>query len=479
MGRASVCLTMLAILTAPGSAQGWSRFHGADGAGAASVDGLPSKLQDDTNLAWRTEVVKGQSSPVLGNGSVFLTGADDERLVVTCLEQATGALRWERRLERAYRQDVYVANGSASPSPTTDGTNVYAFFPELGLISFDVEGTERWRLPLGPFKSFYGLSSSPILVFDTLVLQCDQQQGSFLLGVDAATGKQRWRTERAGIPESWSTPVAYYPLGKPRVVLVFGSYFVSAYSVADGAELWRQGGVGYGPVASPALVLGAPDAEDMLYVCVHNHAEDPLPTFEALCAESDKDLDGRVTRAEALGTGWEDHFGWVDTNADDAFTAEEWNAMRAAYYSKDYGLVAFAIKADGTGLREVWRHKRSLPSIASPVLEGGRIHLLKSGGMLTTLDAATGEPRGFQRLKDAEGDFDASPIAADSKLFVAGSGGELVVLSAADEPKVLGARNLGEPVHGTPAFGRMPSGRSALYVRSDSALYCFAEAAKR
>ena len=144
---------------------------------------------------------------MLTEKAVFLTGADEKGLAVLCLERDSGAVRWERRLERAHTQEVYPANGSATPSPTTDGQNVYAFFPEFGLVSFDSAGKERWRLPLGPFVSFYGMAGSPILAGDTLVQLCDQQQGSFLIAVDAASGKQRWRTERTGLIESWTTPV--------------------------------------------------------------------------------------------------------------------------------------------------------------------------------------------------------------------------------------------------------------------------------
>jgi len=464
-----VTLLALSSLTSLSSAQEWTRFRGPNGSGTSSATGLPESFGPEKNLRWRTPLAAGHSSPVLGGKAVFLTGADEKGLVVSCLERDTGALRWERRLERARKQDVYPANGSATPSPTTDGTNVYAFFPEFGLVSFDPAGKERWRLPLGPFMSFYGMAASPILAGDTLVQLCDQQQGSFLIGVDAASGKQRWRTERKGSIESWTTPVLYPSAAAPKSIVVFGTYFVCAYALDTGAELWRQGGVGYTPVCSPVLWERAEGP--LLFVSVPFQAEEPLPTFEALGATNDANKDGKLTKAEMTGTGFEPHFGWVDANHDELIDAAEWKSMSNGMSSKDFGLVAYGIEEKGVS--ELWRYKRGLPSITTPLVVDGVLYLIKEGGMLTTLDAASGKELGFQRLEGAIGEYQASPIAADGKLFVANTEGRMIVLSTGKEPKELSRCDLGEPLRATPAIGA-----GALFVRTEQALYCFAGAKK-
>ena len=444
--------------------QEWPRFRGPNGAGVSACAGLPEAFGPEQNLRWRTPVVPGHSSPVLGADAIFLTGADERGLAVLCLARDSGAVRWERRLERARTQEVYPANGSATPSPVTDGQTVYAFFPELGLVAFDAQGKERWQLPLGPFLSFYGMAASPILAGSTLVLLCDQQQGSFLLGVDAATGKQRWRTERKGLIESWTTPVLY-PSAAPESVLVVGTFFVCAYSLDTGAELWRTGRIGYTPVSSPVLWERPEGA--LLFASVPFHTEGgPMPTFEALSADTDKDEDGKLTKAELAGSGFDDHFGWVDSNRDDHIDAAEWKFIAEGMSSKDYGLVAFQLGAKEA--KELWRYKRGLPSIATPLLLDGILYLAKSGGMLTTVDASSGEELGFQRLEGSSSEFDASPIAADGKLFLANQEGRVMVLEPGPEPKVLSTCDLGEPIHATPAIGD-----GALFVRTDAALYCF------
>lgn len=457
---------------APSQAQEeWSRFRGPNGSGTSSTTGLPDAIGPEQNLRWRTPLVAGHSSPVLGADSVFVTGADEKGLVVLSLARDTGAVRWERRLERARTQEIYRANGSATPSPTTDGQNVYAFFPELGLVSFDAAGKERWRLPLGPFVSFYGMAGSPILAGNTLVLLCDQQQGSFLLGVDAASGAQRWRTERKGMIESWTTPVLYPSAAAPEAVLVFGTYFVAAYSLATGAELWRQGGLGYTPVCSPVLRESA--EAPTLYASVPFQAEQPMPDFATMAGGSDADKDGKLSHAELAESDMGEHFGWVDADKDGFIVAEEWAAVTAGMSSKDYGLVAFRVGSGEEPARELWRHKRGLPSISTPLVSGGILYLAKEGGLLTTLDAESGKELGFRRLEEAPGGYDASPVAADGKLFLASSEGQLVILSAGPEPAVLSRCDLGEAIHATPALGG-----GALFVRTEAALYCFARAGK-
>jgi len=455
------------VCPARAGAQEWSRFRGPNGSGSSESSALPESFGPEENLRWRTPLVAGHSSPVLGEGTVFLTGADENGLVCLCLERDTGKVRWERRLERARKQEIYPANGSATPSPTTDGRNVYAFFPELGLISFDEQGKERWRLPLGPFVSFYGMAGSPILAGSTLVLLCDQQRDSFLLAVDAATGKERWRTARTGLIESWTTPVLF-PAAKPEAVLVLGTFFACAYALDTGKELWRQGSVGYTPVCSPVLWERPEGA--LLFASVPFHAEGgAMPSFESLSV-ADKDQDGKLARAELSGSDvayMEEHFGWADANRDDFIDAAEWNFIADGMSSRDYGLVALQITAKEA--KELWRHKRGLPAIATPLLHDGVLYLVKGGGMLTTLDAASGKELGFLRLEHAAGEYDASPVAASGKVIVASQEGGVTVLAAGPEPKVLHHCDLGEPIHATPAIGG-----GALYVRTDAALYCFA-----
>ena len=159
----------------------------------------------------------GFSSPVLVGDHIYLTAVDNEKLFTICLDRATGKINWRREIPRTRTGELHKANGPASPSPTSDGKNVFIFFYDFGLVSYGPDGNELWRMPLGPFNNPFGLGSSPVLVDNTLLISCDQESGSFFLAVDKNTGKMRWRVERPEFTRGFSTPVIYRPPdGPPR-----------------------------------------------------------------------------------------------------------------------------------------------------------------------------------------------------------------------------------------------------------------------
>ena len=93
-------------------------------------------------------------------------------------------------------------------------------------------------MPLGPFNMFYGFGASPIVVDGTLVLPVDQDTGSYLLGVDAKTGKQRYKVDRPGVISGYSTPTVYEPKDGGKQILIPESFQLSAYDVKDGHRVW-------------------------------------------------------------------------------------------------------------------------------------------------------------------------------------------------------------------------------------------------
>ena len=135
----------------------WSRFRGPNGSGVSDATGLPVEFGPDHNVAWSTPVPFGRSSPIVVGDRIYLTATEDGDLVTMALDRTTGAILWRRDVPRAREDEIFVSNDSATPTPASDGANVYVLFLELGLISYDAEGTERWRMELGPFDNFYGL----------------------------------------------------------------------------------------------------------------------------------------------------------------------------------------------------------------------------------------------------------------------------------------------------------------------------------
>jgi len=202
-------LLFIASLAAAGAAD-WPRFRGPNGSGvAADAKNLPVEFGPAKNAVWKTAVPFGRSSPVVTGGKIFLTAAEGSSLLTLAYDAATGRELWRRAVPRSRNEKRYKANDTASPSPAANASGVYVFFSDFGLAAYSHTGKERWRMLLGPFRNYDGVSSSPILAGGLLIQLVDQSKGLFLLAVDPATGKQRWRAERTDAMEGWSIPIVH------------------------------------------------------------------------------------------------------------------------------------------------------------------------------------------------------------------------------------------------------------------------------
>jgi outer membrane protein assembly factor BamB len=297
MRAAGLVVSLAPALVAPVVAEDWSRFRGPNGAGVSLSRGLPVEFGPGKNLDWAADVPFGRSSPAFAGDRIFLTATEGGRLVTLALDRSSGKVLWRQALERSETAKLYHDNDSATPTPATDGSNVYVLFHEAGVVSYDDAGRERWRHPLGSFRNFYGVSASPVLAGDRLLVVCDQSLGSFVLALDKDTGKPLWRADRPARRESYATPVLYPTASTPRELLVYGSRPIDAYDVATGQVAWTLGGVSAAPVASPLLVDG------LLFVAGADQQEDPLPPF-AEVAQHDANRDSCLARSEVGGRGW-------------------------------------------------------------------------------------------------------------------------------------------------------------------------------
>ena len=401
----------------------------------------------------------------MADGRLFLTASDGDRLLTLCLDARTGRELWRREIHRERAHKLFRANDAASPTPAADESGVFVFFPDFGLVSYTPEGKERWRHPLGPFRNFYGMAASPIVAGDLVALVCDQQTGSFVIALDRSTGLQRWKTERPGMTIGWATPMVFRPVKGPAELIVLGSTRLDSYYLATGEPRW------WNPLGSMGA-LGTPvSSGDTLFVVTSATNEPWMPAFETVLTKYDKDKDGRLSMQEfrddpELG----EHFGWIDANSDKFIDAQEWNTARAMGMG-EYGAVAIRpenVRGQlGSGAIG-WRFKKNLPFIPAPLLYRDVYYMVRDGGIITSLNPATGQLLKQGRSPGALGEYYASPVAADGKIFLASGEGKMTVLKAAPEWEVLQVSDLGEEIRATPA---LTDGR--IYVRTRSSLYCF------
>ncbi len=437
----------------------WARFRGSNGSGVSEATGLPVEFGPEKNLAWAAEVPFGRSSPVVAGDRLFLTAVEEGKLVTLAIDRASGKELWRWELEPRERAELHAATDSATPTPVTDGDNVYAFFHEAGLVSYDRAGKERWQVPLGPFRNFYGMAASPILAGDRLFVLCDQAEGSFLLAVDKNTGKEIWRKARPARLEAYTTPILYPNAESPTALLVSGSRWVDAYDLATGVTLWSQGRVGSGPVSSPVL------AGDMLYVTAIDHAEDGWAPFDGLLAAHDKDGDGELSRTDVEGVWIANHFGWLNTDGEGNITAEDWARLAREVVNEHWGV--FGMRIGDGAVETVWNYRQNVPYIPSPLVLDGVFYMVKDG-IVTSLDAVTGELLKRDRLGDGSAKVYASPVAAAGRIYIGTMDGEVAVLAAGADWKVVATNSLGDEIWASPAIAD-----AHLYVRTKSKLYAF------
>jgi outer membrane protein assembly factor BamB len=441
----------------------WRQFRGPNGTGVAEGFALPTEFSSKKNLVWKTAVPFARSSPVVTADRVFLTASETDKLITIALDRKTGKVLWRREVVRSRHMPIFKANDAASPSPVTDGKNVYAFFAELGLISYGPDGKERWRVPLGPFNSFYGMGGSPVISGNTLVMVCDHRTNSFILGIDVRNGKQLWKTERTNF-EGYSTPAVYKPKDGPAQVIVLGSQTVDAYSLDKGERLWWVSKVGSYPKGVP--VVGT----DMVYVLAEGADAPFFPPFEETLKQADANKDGRIHRDEMKSNkDAYEHFGWLDANNDDFVDRAEYDFVRTST-ALGHGLTAVRPtgKGDLTSSNVVWRLQKGYPNIPAPLIYQGVMYLMKEGGIVSSLDPSSGNVLKQGRTPDALEEYYASPVAADGKIFLVSASGKVTVLKAGAQWEVLAMNDLDEEVWATPAIAG-----SNLYIRTRNAMYSF------
>lgn len=462
------------------AADDWTRFRGPNGTGISAETNLPTDFGPDKSVVWKTPLPPGHSSPVLSRTRIFVTAHDGDKksgkLVVIALDRKSGKELWRREVPRAKTGRLENVNGPASASPVTDGENVYAYFQDFGLISFNAAGKERWRLPMEAPNIFYGYGASPILVDDKVILPVDQDTGAFLLAVNKNTGKQAWKIDRPEVISGYSTPMIYQPKTGSKQLVLPESFQLSAYSVADGKRVWWVRGL--------ACEMKSVVSYDNEYVYINgwgfplNQPGRQIATvnFEEGLKKYDKNGDGLVGREEIAGDdpmskvlhpGY--GFDAFDANRDNKLDAKDWQIFRAMMSSEN-GLLAIKLGGQGdmTASAIRWKYQRPVPQVPSTLLYQGSLFMVNDSGILISFDPATGSVVKQGRLKGAIDKYFASPVGADGKVYLISQDGTVSVVKAAGEWDVLAVNALGDEVFATPAIAD-----GKLYIRTKGTLYCF------
>jgi outer membrane protein assembly factor BamB len=451
----------------------WPRFRGPNGSGVAENGSLPRTIGAGTNVVWKAALPAGKSSPVVTADRIYLTGHENGRLFTLALERKTGKIVWRRESPGHRDEKRNKLNDPAAPTPVSDGTNVYVFFAGYGLVSYDRAGQERWKHPLGPFTNFHGMAASPMLANGKVFMICDQDQESFLLAVDQNTGKTVWKTERPEMVHSFSTPIVYESKSRTELI-VPGSYQMTSYDVSTGELIWRVQGLTYQVKSVPVI------ANDTLYFNGWAPGGEPsehmeLPSFEEMIKLYDKDGDGRLSKSEIPKDMHPATWDMQDLDKDGLLDKKDWQYYCMRRTSSNS---AMAIKLGGRGdvtkTNVLWRYDKSLPDVPAILFYQGVLYLVRNGGIVQTLDPASGKPLKQGRLTHALDEYYTSPVAGDGKVYMISRAGAVSVLKGGAQWEVAATGDMGEEVFATPAIAD-----GHIWVRTATALYDFAEATQR
>ena len=465
----------------------WPGFLGPNGSAMAEDASIPTEFGPGKNELWHIDTPEGHSSPCIWGDKLFLTGFRDRSLVMLAVDRRDGSALWEKTVQ-AERQESFdhIAACPAMPTPCSDGERVYFSFGAYGLQAYTLGGDLVWETRLPMPKTMFGIGTSPVLVGDALILVRDGAEDPCILCLNAEDGSIRWKRPRSGFRSNYSTPFVWRNKLRTELI-VAGTNNLSSLDPKTGQLIWELTDTCVFPCTSPAadentLLFAAwttgnvegkarMDAnfpEGMAFT--DQEVKDP----KAFLARFDENGDEKVQQTELPASRAKDSFNFIDRNRDGAWSLEEYTPFHSRSAASGRNVMV-AIKPGGTGAinetHVVWEKERfkGLPYVPSPLLSHGRVHLVKDGGIVSCLDAATGNVHYMKRNR-VSGEYYASPMKVGDKILVTAANGTITVIGDGEAFEILAKNVFDESIFATPAFVN-----DTLYIRSKKHLWAFAE----
>jgi outer membrane protein assembly factor BamB len=401
----------------------WPDFRGpgqnghATGPGDSALIDLPLVWSETNNVKWRTPIPhQGWSTPVVLGNQIWLTTApaSGREFFAICVAADTGRILSNERIFQCETPDPLGnnLNSYASPSPVIEPGRVYVHFGSYGTACLDTASFKvLWKRDDLPCRHFRGPGSSPVLFNNLLILTMDGIDFQYLVALDKQTGQTVWKTERTA---NWNDLEAD---GKPRG----GGDFRKAYSTPLLVDFQGQ---------KQMLTVGSKAA----------YSYDPATGREL----------------------WKVNHAGYSTAARPVFDGT--NAFIATGNGRGEMI---AVRVDGQGdvtdTHIVWRNGRGFPRMPSPVLAAGLLFMVSDSGIVSCLEAATGQELWQERLG---GDYAASLLHAAGRVYCFGQDGRATVLKAGRTFEVLARNKLADGFMASPAVAG-----KALILRTRTQLY--------
>jgi outer membrane protein assembly factor BamB len=420
--RKLICL-IAAIGFAPcAAAENWPQFRGPNGQGVSAEEGLPLDWSAESNVLWKTAILgESWSSPIVWDRHVFVTTATDEgkSCHVLALDRDTGDVLWNKKVFEQQLKRKEGRNSYATPTPATDGERVYACFGDGSFAALTFDGEIVWTNRDYPFYSQHGLGTSPIVYRDLVIMARDASSE----GDDKQLG--------------WQTP--------------WDQSFVLALDTRTGKERWR-GRRGLSRISHGVPAIWDRDADTAQVI---SEAGDVVQGFNVSSGE-------RVWSSKVIGEG---KVPSVVLGDGLVFTSGGWGGKET--------IKAFRLGEQGD-LEEknlVWEQRDGMPKVPSMVYVAPHLFTITDGGVATCLEASTGDVVWQRRIG---GNFSASPVAADGRIYLLSDQGQTTVIAAGPEFQVLAANPLNDKVQASMAVSN-----KRLFIRTAGNLYCIGQSSDR
>lgn len=472
------------------SAEDWPQFRGPNCTGISnSKHPLPVEFAADKNVKWSVDLGDGIGCPVVAAGRVFTSGMIDAKTIgLFAFDTKTGKELWKRSWPIGDVAEIHKTNSYAATTPAADAKHVYFYFETLGLVALEAAtGKDVWQkeLPVPYFVFKWGAGMSPTLYKDLVVFLQDDDLAPAIYAFDKNTGELRWKDDREDMAVNYSHPVICSTKSGDEIV-VAGTRSLIGYDPKNGKRLWQANTLLRNIKTTPVVSDGT------IYISVQSGgiANQWLASIDRATTGNS---DGKLTRAEVqafVGTRqipeafFKKTFDKGDTNKDGQLEGAELdkaflrgdNFAGARYDATEHG-DEYILAVRGGGRGDVttshleWKHKTKYTDhIVSPLVADGRMLLIKCGGIATCFETKKGESLyGPERIENG-GDYFASPVLSDGKIYIASENGKVVVMKNSESFEVLAVNDLGDSVLGTPAIAD-----GVLFVRTRLHLYAFAK----
>jgi outer membrane protein assembly factor BamB len=414
MKHTQTCISLLLCTTAAVCADNWPQFRGLTGQGHSSERGLPLNWSATNNVAWKTPIPgEAWSSPIVWGNHVFVTTATDggESCRVLALDRRSGTILWNKEVFRQVPRRKEGRNTYATPTPATDGERVYACFGDGSFAALDFAGDIVWINRNYPHYSQHGLATSLVLYHDLLIMARDGSSD----GADPGLGWQ----------EPWDQA------------------FILALDTQTGQERWKaRRGLSRISHGVPAIWNDNGKTE------LVSEAGDVVQGFNL-------DTGERLWSSQVIGEG---KVPSTVIGEGLVFTAGGWGGREStkAFRLGDRGDL-------GTN-NLVWEQRKGMPKVPSMLHLKPHLFAITDGGIATCLNAATGQIIWQERVG---GNFSASPVAAEERVYFLSDEGETTIIVAGPEFKILARNSLAEKVQASPALSQ-----GQIFIRTENNLYC-------